>query len=77
VFYRLNQEAANRELEREYEKERSARQYNDAGGLAFMIFIVLVVDFFIPSWVLGPWFYIFNAFFIPAIAFGIYDAFKS
>jgi curved DNA-binding protein CbpA len=77
MFYKLNQEAANRELEREYEKERSARQYNDAGGLAFMIFIVLVVDLFIPSWVLGPWFYVFNAFFIPAIAFGIYDSFKS
>jgi curved DNA-binding protein CbpA len=77
LFYRLNHEAANREMEREYEKDRSARQYNDAGGLAFMIFIVLVVDLFIPSWVLGPWFYVFNAFFIPAIAFGIYDSFKS
>lgn len=75
-FYRLNQEAANRELEREYEKERSAQKYNDAGGLAFIIFILIVVDFFIPSWVLGPWFYVFNAFAILGIVIGIYDTFK-
>jgi curved DNA-binding protein CbpA len=76
TFYRLNQEAANRELEREYEKERSARQYKDVEGLGFIIFILIVVDFFIPSWVLGPWFYVLNAFAILAIAVGIYEQIK-
>jgi curved DNA-binding protein CbpA len=77
MFYRMNQEAANRELEREYEKERLARQYKDVEGLGFTIFILIVVDFFIPSWVLGPWFYVLNAFAILAISIGIYDSFKS
>ena len=76
MFYRLNQEAANRELEREYQKERSAQQYKDAEGLGFIIFILVVVDFFIPSWVLGPWFYALNAFAILAITVGIYNSFK-
>ena len=76
LFYRLNHEAANREEEREFQKAKSARQYNDAGGLAFIIFILVVVDFFIPSWVLGPWFYVLNAFCILAIAVGIYDQIK-
>jgi curved DNA-binding protein CbpA len=76
LFYRLNQEAANREQEREYQKERSVRQYKDVGGLGFIIFILIVVDFFIPSWVLGPWFYALNVFAILAIAVGIYDQVK-
>ena len=76
LFYRLNREAANREEEREYQKAKSARQYNDAGGLAFMIFILVVVDFFIPSWVLGPWFYALNIFAILAIVVGVYNQFK-
>jgi hypothetical protein len=77
LFYKLNHEAANREMEREYEKERSALQYNDAGGMAFMIFILLIIDFVIPSWVLGPWFYVANVFIILALAVGIYDSFKN
>ncbi len=77
LFYRLNQAAANRELEREYEASRSAQQYDDAGGLAFMIFILLIIDFAIPTWVFGPWFYVFNAFIILGIAVGIYDQIKA
>jgi curved DNA-binding protein CbpA len=77
LFYRLNQEAANRELVREYESSRTAQQYDDAGGLAFMIFILLIIDFVIPSWVFGPWFYVFNAFILLALAIGIYDQFKN
>ncbi len=76
LFYRLNQEAANHELEKEYEKSRSTQQYNDVEGPGFMIFILLIIDFVIPSWVFGPWFYVFNAFLIPGIAIGIYDSFK-
>ncbi len=77
LFYRLNNEAANRETEREYEKAKSAQQYRDAGGLAFIVFILLVVDFVIPSWVLGPWFYVLNGFFILAMVVGIHNQFKS
>lgn len=77
LFYRLNQAAANREIEREYVKESSARQYSDAEGLGFMIFILLTIDFGIPSWVFGPWFYVFNAFLLLAITIGIYDQFKN
>ena len=76
MFYRLNQEAANREWEREYEKEKSAQQYKDVEGLGFIIFILIIVDFFIPTWVLGPWFYVLNAFAILAIVVGIYNSFK-
>jgi curved DNA-binding protein CbpA len=77
LFYRLNQEAVNRELEREYEGSRSAQQYEDVEGLGFVIFILIIIDFVIPSWVFGPWFYVFNAFLILAITVGIYDSFKS
>jgi len=50
LFYRLNQAAANREPEREYESSRSAQQYGDAEGLGFVIFILLIIDFVIPSY---------------------------
>ena len=77
LFQRLNQDATNREEVREYEKARSTQQYKDAEGLGFMIFILLVIDFVIPYWVLGPWFYVANIFLIFAIAIGIYNSFKN
>ena len=76
LFYRLNRAAAGREEEREYEKEKSVQQYKDAEGLGFMIFILLIIDFVTPYWVLGPWFLI-NAFLLLGITIGIYDSFKS
>ena len=76
LFYRLNRAAADREEEREYEKETAVRQYKDAEGLGFMVFILLVIDFVIPWWVLGPWFYVINAFLIIGIAVGVRDAFR-
>jgi len=76
LFYRLKQEAANRELEREYQASKSARRNDAAETVGFLIFGLVMIDFIIPSWVLGPWFYVFNAFLIPAIAVGIYDSFK-
>ena len=42
-----------------------------------MIFILLIIDFVIPSWVFGPWFYVFNAFILLALAIGIYDQFRN
>ena len=76
LFYRLNQEAANRELERGYQASKSARRNDAAETVGFLIFGLVMIDFVIPSWVFGPWFYVFNAFLIPAIAVGIYDSFK-
>ena len=76
LFYRLNRAAADREEQREYEKETAVRQYKEAEGLGFMVFILLIIDFVIPWWVLGPWFYVINAFLILGIAVGIRDAFK-
>lgn len=76
LFFQLNQEAANREMEREYERSRSAQQYEDAEGLAFLIFGLIIIDFVTPHWVLGPWFYVFNAFLLLAIAVGVCDSFK-
>jgi len=76
LFYRLNQQAANRELERENQQSRSAQQYDDAGSIAFLIFGLIIIDFVIPTWVFGPWFYVFNAFLLLAISVGIYDQFK-
>ena len=77
LFYRLNRAATDREEEREYEKQTAVRQYKDAEGLGFMVFILLVIDFVIPWWVLGPWFYVINAFLIIGIAVGVRDAFGS
>ncbi|MDV3278759.1 MAG: DnaJ domain-containing protein [Nitrososphaerales archaeon] len=77
LFYRLNQEAANREIEREYQAQRSALQDGNAEGLAVCIFGLIVIDFLIPTWVFGPWFYVFNVFLILAITVGIYDLFKN
>ena len=76
LFYRLNRATADREEEREYEKAKSVQQYKDAEGLGFAIFIFLIIDFVIPYWVLGPWFYVANAFLILAIAVGIYQSFE-
>lgn len=45
-------------------------------SLGFIIFILIIADFFIPSWVLGPWFYVLNVFAILAVVVGIYNAYK-
>jgi hypothetical protein len=37
----------------------------------------LILDFAIPSWVLGPWFYVINVFLILGILVGVYDLAKS
>ena len=77
LFYRLNQEAANREEQREWETRKSAMDSSNAGSIAFIVFFLLILDFFIPSWVLGPWFYIINAFLILGVIVGVYDLAKS
>ena len=77
LFHRLNQEAANREEEREWEAKKSAVDDSTAGSVAFIVFFLLVLDFVIPSWVLGPWFYFINAFLILGVIVGIHDLAKS
>ena len=77
LFYRLNQEAANREEEREWEAKKSAVDDSTAGSVAFIVFFLLILDFVIPSWVLGPWFYVINAFLILGVIVGIHDLAKS
>lgn len=73
LFFRLNQEAANREEEREWEAKKSAIDDSTVGSVAFIAFFLLVLDFAIPSWVLGPWFYIINGFLILGVVIGVYD----
>lgn len=73
LFYRLNQEAARREDEKEWEAKKSAVDSNTAGSVAFIVFFLLILDFAIPSWVLGSWFYIINGFLILGVVIGIHD----
>ena len=73
LFYRLTKEAANREEEREWEAKKSAADDSTAGSVAFIVFFLLILDFVIPSWVLGPWFYIINVFLILGVLVGVYD----
>ena len=77
LFYRLNQETARREEEREWEAKKSALDSSTAGSVAFIVFFLLILDFAIPSWVLGPWFYVINVFLILGIVVGVYDLAKS
>lgn len=77
LFYRLNQEAANREMEREWEAKKSAVDTGTAESVGIILFFLLILDFAIPSWVLGPWFYIINGFLILGVVVGVYDLAKS
>lgn len=77
LFYRLNQEATKREEEREWESNKSAVDSSTAGPVAFIVFFLLILDFAIPSWVLGPWFFVINAFLILGVVVGVYDLAKS
>ena len=53
-----------------------ARRCSTTPHTGILVFFLLVLDFFIPSWVLGPWFLVFNAFIILGIAVGIRDSFR-
>ncbi len=77
LFYRLNQETARREEEREWESKKSALDDSTAGSIAFIVFFLLILDLAIPSWVIGPWFYVINVFLILGIIVGVYDLAKS
>ncbi len=76
LFYRLGRDAERRETVREYEASRSVQQYDAAGSTAILIFFLLLLDFEVPSWVLGPWYYVINGFIILCIVMGIYQSFE-
>ena len=77
LFYRLNREAANREEQREWESKKSAIDDGTVGSVAVIVFFLLILDFVVPTWVLGPWFYIINGFLMLGIIVAIYDLAKS
>jgi curved DNA-binding protein CbpA len=73
--YQVEREAVRRETIREYQASRSAQQYDAAEGTGILVFSLLLLDFGVPSWVLGPWYYIFNAFLLLCLAISIYQWF--
>ena len=77
LYYRLNQEAARREEEREWEAKKSAVDSGTVESIVVIVLFLLVLDFTIPSWVLGPWFYVINVFLILGVAIGVHDLTKS
>jgi len=74
--YRQEREAERREAIREYEASRSARRYDAAESTGILVFFLLLLDFEVPPWVLGPWYYVFNGFLILSIAVGVYQSFE-
>ena len=74
--YQLEREAAMREIRREYEAYKFAEQNNLAESMGVILFGLMVIDFVIPSWVFGPWYYVFNAFLLLCLISGVYYWFK-
>jgi len=37
------------------------------------VFFLMILDFAIPTWIFGPWFYVFNVFLLLGLAVSIYD----
>ena len=73
--YRVEREAERRETIREYEASRSAQQYDAAESTGILVFFLLLLDFEVPSWVLGPWYYVFNGFLLLCLAISVYQWF--
>jgi curved DNA-binding protein CbpA len=71
--YYVEREATVRELKREYETSKSMEQTGIIESMGVILFGLLMIDFVIPSWVFGPWFYVFNAFLLLALVSGIYN----
>lgn len=70
--YHLERDIARREIKREYEVYRSAEQNDLAESMTVILFGLIIIDFVIPSWVLGPWYYVFNAFLLLCLISGVY-----
>jgi curved DNA-binding protein CbpA len=76
LLYRPERETERREVTREYEASRSAQRYDAAETAGILLFFLLLLDFEVPPWVLGPWFYIFSGFLILSIAISVYQSFE-
>lgn len=74
--YHLEREIASREMKREYEAHKSAEQNDLVESLIVILFGLFIIDFVIPSWVFGPWYYVFNVFLILCLISGVYHWFK-
>ena len=77
-FFRchLEREIASREMKREYEAHKSAEQNDLVESMMVILLGLFIIDFVIPSWVFGPWYYVFNAFLILCLISGVYHWFK-
>ena len=71
--YQQEREAAIRET-RNYEAWKSAHREEVAKTTAPLLFFLVLLNL-IPSWVLGPWHVIFNAFLLLSLAISIYQWF--
>jgi hypothetical protein len=71
-LYRMQREAAERDAKtwEAYEWERRGEAVNTIIG---SIFFLVVLDTLIPSYVLGPWDYVFNGFVILCLIVGIHQ----
>ncbi|MDV3277591.1 MAG: DnaJ domain-containing protein [Nitrososphaerales archaeon] len=73
--YHLEREATMREMRSDYEAYKSARRDDIAkttGTLLFFLFLLNLV----PSWVLGPWYFIFNGFLLLSLGISVYEWFE-
>ena len=75
--YYVEREASARELNREYETSKSMEQTGIIESMGVILFGLFMIDFVIPSWVFGPWYYIFNVFLLLSLVSGIYSWFKA
>ncbi len=71
--YQQEREAAVRDM-RDYEAYRSAHREEVAKTTGTLVFFLVLMNL-IPSWVLGPWFIIFNAFLLLSLAISVYQWF--
>jgi curved DNA-binding protein CbpA len=70
--YHLERKAAMREIRREYEAYKFSEHNNLAESMVVILIGLLIIDFVIPSWVFGPWYYVFNAFLLLCLISGVY-----
>jgi len=71
--YQEEREAALRDT-RDYEAWKSAHREEVAETTGVLLFFLILLNL-IPSWVLGPWFIIFDAFLLLSLAISIYQWF--
>jgi curved DNA-binding protein CbpA len=73
--YQLQQDAARREMKRDYEVWKSARKDDITQTTGTLVFFLVLLNL-IPTWVLGPWYYIFNVFLLFSLGISVYEWFE-